>query len=405
MSAEIGVFTIEPCLDVLAGVCDNHGYGSVAQTREQIMQRIESDVYRSRLAKARNALKQRNVSALLVGPSADLTYLTEFDAHHSERMNLLIVPADGNPSLVVPSLEAPLVGDAAALVDVHTWADHDIPAALAARVLGDVSGGTIAVGNTLWSAFLLRLQGEISGAAWIEGDPVLRDLRMIKEPIEVGFLAEAARLTDIAWEEFIQSGPISGLTELQALQRLIDISTAKGLHDVHGIAGSGPNSASPHHSGNDRIIQRGDAVIFDWGGLINGYHSDVTRSVHVGEPGDEYRKVYETVKQANQAAFDAVKPGVELQEIDRAARTLITGEGYGEAFLHRVGHGLGMEIHEEPYLVEGNDLPLSPGMVFSDEPGIYLDGRFGVRIEDTVVCTEDGGRYLNNATRDLVVMD
>jgi D-alanyl-D-alanine dipeptidase len=369
------------------------------------MQQIGSDVYRNRLARTQDALKQGNITALLVGPSADLTYLTGFDAHHSERMNLLIVPAEGEPSLVVPTLEAPLVGDAAALVALHTWADHDKPASLAATVLGDSTGGTIAVGNTLWSAFLLRLQAEITGATWVEGDPVLRDLRMIKEPIEIEFLAEAARLTDIAWEEFVQSGPISGLTELQALQRLIDISTAKGLDDVHGIAGSGPNSASPHHSGNDRVIQQGDAVIFDWGGIINGYHSDVTRSVHVGEPAEEYRKVYEAVKRANLAAFEAVKPGVPLQEIDRAARTLITGEGYGEAFLHRVGHGLGMEIHEEPYLVEGNDLPLAPGMVFSDEPGIYLEGRFGVRIEDTVVCTEDGGRYLNNASRDLVVME
>lgn len=369
------------------------------------MHKIGRDDFRKRIAKAQDVLKQQNIAALLVGPSADLTYLTGFDAHHSERMNLLIVRDEGTPSLVVPTLEAPLVGEAAELVSLHTWADHDNPASLASGIIGDASGRKLAVGNSLWSAFLLRLQAEIAGATWIEGDPVLRDLRMIKEPLEVEYLAEAARLTDLSWEEFIESGPISGLTELEALQRLIDISTAKGLHDVHGISSSGPNTASPHHGGNDRVIQQGDAVIFDWGGIINGYHSDVTRSAHVGEPGDEYRKIYEIVKQANLAAFEAVKPGLPIQEIDRAARTLITGEGYGEAFLHRVGHGLGMEIHEEPYLVEGNELKLAPDMVFSDEPGIYLEGRFGVRIEDTVVCTEDGGRYLNNATRELVIME
>jgi Xaa-Pro aminopeptidase len=320
-------------------------------------------------------------------------------------MNLLVVPAAGTPSLVVPTLEATLVGEAANLVEMHTWADQDNPARLAAGILGDVAGKTLAVGNQLWSAFLLRLQEAAGGATWVEGDPVLRDLRMIKEPIEIEFLSEAARLTDEAWEEFIQAGPISGMTELQALQRLIDITTAKGLTHVHGIVGSGPHSASPHHSGNDRVIQRGDAVVFDWGGLVNGYHSDVTRSVHVGEPGEEYRTVYEIVRRANQVAFDAVAPGVPLQEIDRAARAAITEAGYGDAFIHRVGHGLGLEIHEEPYLVEGNALPLAPGMVFSDEPGIYLAGRFGVRIEDTVVCTDNGGRYLNNATRDLVVME
>jgi len=146
-------------------------------------------------------------------------------------------------------------------------------------------------------------------------------------------------------------------------------------------------------------------VIFDWGGKLNGYNSDVTRTVHVGPPSEEFRKVYQIVREANQATLDAVKPGVPLQELDRTARKLITDAGYGEAFLHRVGHGLGLEVHEEPYLVEGNDLPLEVGMTFSDEPGIYLEGKFGVRIEDTVVCTEDGGVRLNHATRDLVFMD
>lgn len=369
------------------------------------MQTITPETYRNRLAKAQDALQKAGVAALLLGPSADLTYLTGFDAHESERLNLLIVPAEGEPSLVVPTLEAPLVGDAAQLVSLHTWADHDVPAAIAAEVIGDGDGRTLAVGNRLWSAFLLRLQNAVAGATWVEGDPVMRELRMIKEPIEIEYLAEAARLTDLAWEAFITSGPISGLTELQALQRLLDISAEQGLEQPNGICGSGPNSASPHHSGGDRVIQTGDSVVFDWGGRVNGYYSDVTRTAHVGEPDDEYRKVYDLVKRANRATFEAVRPGVPLQELDRAARKLITDEGYGEAFLHRVGHGLGMEIHEEPYLVEGNKLPLAPGMVFSDEPGIYLAGRFGVRIEDTVVCTDDGGRYLNNATRDLVVME
>ncbi|HWV23344.1 MAG TPA: Xaa-Pro peptidase family protein [Thermomicrobiales bacterium] len=369
------------------------------------MQKITPDIYRNRLSKAQDALRKADIAALLLGPSADLTYLTGFDAHGSERLNLLIVPAEGEISLVVPTLEAPLVGEAADLLTLHTWADHDVPAGIAADVIGDASGKTLAVGNRLWSAFLLRLQKSVPGATWVEGDPVMRDRRMLKESIEIEFLAEAARLTDLAWEAFIKSGPISGLTELQALQRLVDISGEQGLADVHGICGSGPNSASPHHGGGDRVIEVGDSVVFDWGGIINGYHSDVTRTVHVGEPSDEYRKVYDIVKRANRAAYEVVKPGVPLQEIDRAARKVIADEGYGEAFLHRVGHGLGMEVHEEPYLVEGNALPLAPGMVFSDEPGIYLAGRFGVRIEDTVVCTDEGGRYLNDATRDLVVME
>jgi D-alanyl-D-alanine dipeptidase len=153
------------------------------------------------------------------------------------------------------------------------------------------------------------------------------------------------------------------------------------------------------------VIQTGDTVIFDWGGILEGYHSDVTRTVHIGEPNDEYRRVYDIVRQANQATLEAVKPGVACQELDRAARKVIADAGYGQYFIHRVGHGLGLDVHEEPYLVEGNTLPLQVGMVFSDEPGIYIEGDFGVRIEDSIVCSATGGQRLNEATRDLTVMN
>lgn len=365
----------------------------------------DSTVYTNRVQRAQEVLRDEGIHALLLGPSADLTWLTGVDAHLSERLNLLIVPRDGDLRMVVPGLEAPLVASVNSDVQLVTWADQDAPAALAAEAIGAASGAKLAVGNQLWSAFLLRLQAEIPDATWVEGTPVLRGLRMIKDQYEIDALAEAARLTDQAWETFIKAGPISGMTERQALQKLLDISRDQGLESPYGIIGSGPNSASPHHSGNDRVIREGDAMVFDWGGKIDGYLSDVTRSAHVGEPGDEYRRVYDIVKRANQATFEAVKPGLPLQELDRTARTLITDEGYGPYFLHRVGHGLGLEVHEEPYLVEGNTLPLQPGMTFSDEPGIYIDGRFGVRIEDTVLCTEDGGERLNNATRELIVLD
>jgi D-alanyl-D-alanine dipeptidase len=174
---------------------------------------------------------------------------------------------------------------------------------------------------------------------------------------------------------------------------------------VWGICASGPNAASPHHHTGDRVIQPGDSVIFDWGGILDGYHSDITRTVFIGAPTDEQRKVYEIVLRANQATFEAVKPGVPCEELDKAARSLITEAGYGPAFLHRVGHGLGLDVHEEPYLVGGNTMPLAVGMCFSDEPGIYLEGKFGVRIEDAMICTETGGKRLNEASREITVMD
>jgi Xaa-Pro aminopeptidase len=226
---------------------------------------------------------------------------------------------------------------------------------------------------------------------------------MIKDEREIALMAEAARLTDESWEEFLATS-ISGLTEWQVRERLLGLLAARGLEPTFCNVGSGPNGASPHQTASDRMVGAGDGVVCDWGGRLQGYHSDVTRTAHVGEPSEEFTRAYEAVLAANQAALDAVRPGVACQEIDRAARAVLTDAGYGEAFIHRTGHGLGLSIHEEPYLVEGNTLPLAEGMVFSDEPGVYFPGKFGIRIEDTVVCTADGGRRLNEATRELRVM-
>lgn len=363
---------------------------------------MNEQTYSNRLDRAQEVLKDRGIDRLLLGPSADLTYLTGIHAHHSERLNLLVLPAEGDITMVVPALEAPLIHDGSGRVDLKTWGDADNPADLAASLIGDVS--KVAVGNKLWAAFLLRLQDRVQ-AAWQEGDAVIRDLRMCKDAEEIAALDEAGRLTDEAWLLFVKSGAISGMTELQALKKLIEISENVGLTSPGGIIGSGPNSASPHHGGNDRVIEEGDGMVFDWGGTIDGYYSDVTRSAHIGQPSEEYRKVYAIVDDANQATFDVVKPGVELQELDRAARNLITDAGYGEYFVHRVGHGLGLEVHEEPYLVEGNTMPMQEGMVFSDEPGIYIPGRFGVRIEDAVVCEATGGRRLNTSTHELFILE
>lgn len=360
--------------------------------------------YNQRLDRLREHLRAEGVHLLILGPSADLFYLTGFDAHLSERLNLLAVPADGTPFLIVPVLEAPLIGDARSLAEVQTWSDHEDPYTLAARIIGGVESKEVAVGNQLWSAFLLRLQRHLPGAGWREAAPLLRSLRMVKDEFEIALMAEVSRLTDEAWEEFIDGPPLAGLTELQALKRLTDLTAKRGISKIWGICASGPNAASPHHATGTRMIGPGDAVIFDWGGQLEGYQSDVTRTVFVGEPDEEFRTVYDVVLRANQATLDAVRPSLPLQELDRTARALISDAGYGDAFIHRVGHGLGLEVHEEPYLVEGNALPLEAGMVFSDEPGVYLEGRFGIRIEDTVVCTSDGGMRLNHATRQITIM-
>jgi Xaa-Pro aminopeptidase len=360
-------------------------------------------VYTDRLQRTQQELARQEVDFLMVGPSPDLFYLIGTAGHLSERLTLLIVPREDTPVIVAAGFEVPLLARQRDLAEIHPWVDGQNPIELVAQAAGKVQGKTIAVGDDLHSAFLLRLQGTLGGARWVEGGQVLRPLRMIKDGREIELLKEAARRTDDAWIEFITQ-PIAGLTEQQALRRLLDLTYARGLEPNFGSCGSGPNSASPHHQPGDRVIAPGDAVVFDWGGILGGYHSDVTRSVHVGEPDEEYRRVYATVLAANQAALDAVRPGVPCEAIDLAARSLIEDAGYGAAFLHRVGHGLGLGVHEEPYLVAGNTLPLQAGMVFSDEPGIYLEGRFGVRIEDSVLCTDTGGERLNNAPRELTVV-
>ncbi|MCC6315930.1 MAG: aminopeptidase P family protein [Thermomicrobiales bacterium] len=347
-------------------------------------------------------MTRQNVDWLVAGPAADLRYLTGLVGHPSERMSVLLVPRGGGPIYLAPGLEAPQLANRRDLLDVVTWEETQDPATIAADLLGGDSP-TVAVDDTLWSVFLLRLQEALPGAAWSEAGALLRPLRMIKDGREIELMREAARRTDDAWLEFI-SAPIAGLTELQALRRLLDLTYARGLGPNFGSCGSGPNSASPHHSGNDRVIQPGDAVVFDWGGTLEGYNSDITRTVFVGEPPDDFRRAYAAVLAANEAALQVIRPGVPCEALDLTARAVLEDAGYGEYILHRVGHGLGLSIHEEPYLVLGNTLPLAEGMIFSDEPGIYIPGRWGIRIEDAVLCTDTGAERLNEAPRELTVV-
>ena len=362
-------------------------------------------VNRDRIARAQAEMAARGIDYLFIGPSADLFYLLGFDAHLSERMNLLVIPKEGKPTYVVPVLEAPLVQDRSELATIARWTETEQPAELVAKTVGDLTGKRIAVSEQLWSVFLLRLQKAAPGAEWEPAVDVMRALRMSKDAYEIDRMREVSRRTDEAWHEFIEGGQISGLTERQAMERLTALMTKRGIDAKFGICASGPHSASPHHHTGDRVIQTGDVIVFDWGGTLDGYHSDITRTIVVGEPTDEFRKVYDVVRRANQATLDAVKPGVACERLDEVARTMITEAGFGPQFLHRVGHGLGLDVHEEPYLVAGNKTPLAPGMIFSDEPGIYLEGKFGVRIEDSVLVTETGGERLNNATREITVMD
>jgi Xaa-Pro aminopeptidase len=364
-----------------------------------------NEVYAARMSRARSVMEEQGVDFLFVTPSSDLTYMLGYPAHASERMTLLCIPRQGEPFVVAPTLEASRLNPRREIVDVHQWEETESPSELTARLVEGAEGSAIAISDQTWSVFLLRLQAALPDATFVSGTDVLRQLRMVKDAQEIEHLRYVGKLTDDAWNAFVETCTLAGKTERQAADEIRRLLREQGLGGGGFlIVGSGPNSASPHHMTSDRLIEDGDAVVFDFGTTWEHYWSDLTRTVHVGEPSEEFRHVYDVVLEANRAARAAVRPGVPCEAIDEAARDVIEDAGYGEYFIHRVGHGLGLDGHEEPYMVSGNTLPLKPGMVFSDEPGIYIPGRFGVRIEDILVCTEDGAESFNDARRDLVVM-
>lgn len=365
---------------------------------------ITHEGYRARWQRAQAAMQRIGLSVILVGPGADLFYLLGQFGHASPRLVLLALPAEGRPSLLVPEIEAPTYATWSEQLELLTWRDGQEPLAVLRRAIPPVSVRSAGVGDRLWSVFLLRLQETYRAASWFPAGPVLRELRAVKDDEELAVLREASRRTDEVWQSF-SSQPVAGQTERQAAQRLTNLLAERGMSpSFPAIVGASENGASPHHEPGERIIQAGDALVCDFGGILDGYCSDITRTAHVGEPSAEFVAVYNLVRRAQEAAFQAVKPGVRCEEVDAAARWVIDANGYGERFIHRTGHGIGIDIHEEPYLVAGNRVVLQPGMVFSDEPGIYLPGKFGVRIEDLVVVTASGGERLNQVSRELMVM-
>jgi Xaa-Pro aminopeptidase len=361
-----------------------------------------------RLARARKEQAERGLDALLLGPSADLTYLTGYRPPALERLTLLVLPQAGEARLVVPALEAPLARDHLGDLDVQVaaWQETDDPVRLVCDTLraAGADGGRLGVGDRLWSAFLLRLQQAMPGADFTVASTVTRQLRMRKDPEEVQALARVATAIDRV---------VEGLGELRWAGRserelAADIERAiRATHDefCFAIVASGPNGASPHHVATGRIIRPGDPVVVDIGGRLDGYCSDTTRTLVVGEPPPGFAGLYALLQAAQLAGCAAVAPGVPAAAVDAACRDPIQAAGHGPNFLHRTGHGIGLEEHEDPYIVAGNDEPLEPGMAFSVEPGIYLPGRFGARIEDIVVCTDQQGRRLNTTPRDLRVVD
>jgi Xaa-Pro aminopeptidase len=367
--------------------------------------------HRERLAAAAASAAETGIDALLITPGADLRYLVGYDALPLERLTCLLVPATGPVTLVVPRLElqAALDSGAGELVTVVSHEETDDAFALAVRQVSDALGRpptTVGVADRMWAEQVLRFRAALPAAEQRIAGAVLRQLRLRKRPDEVAALRGAARAIDrvhARMGEWLRPGR----TEAEIGRDIADAIIEEGHVAVNFvIVGSGPNGASPHHHTSDRVIEPGDPVVVDIGGTMpDGYCSDCTRTYVVGHgPPADFADYYDVLLAAQRTSCDYVRPGVTSHEVDAAARDVIAAAGYGEMFIHRTGHGIGLEEHEEPYIVAGSEVVLEPGMCFSIEPGIYAAGRHGARIEDIVVVTEDGVERLDTIDRDLVVL-
>jgi Xaa-Pro aminopeptidase len=371
--------------------------------------------FAERLSSTSSALNSAGISAMLVGVGPELEWLVGYAATGLERLNLLVVDATGGATFIGPRLEegaamaAP--GLSAGSVEILSWSEGQDPLPLVADRLtaGDGRRRQFAVSDGLRSAFLLGLQGVLENADFEVASLTLAPLRGVKDDEEVALLRAAAEAADRVVAAII-SGPLVGRTEADLAKEVRERLVGEG-HDSaeFAIVASGPNSASPHHEPGARIVAAGEPLLFDIGGRRAGYCSDITRTVWVaGEdaiaPDGGFAEIHRIVERSQAAGRAAVRPGISFEAVDAAARDVIDAAGYGERFFHRLGHGIGLEVHEDPYCVSGNRELVVVGHTFSVEPGIYLEGKYGVRIEDAVVCTAVGAESLNKAPRELLVV-
>lgn len=359
-----------------------------------------------RMRRAAAAAARSGIDALLVSPGPDLFYLTGYTAVPLERLTCLALPAAGQPFLVVPELEVPAALGAGVEelgLRLVAWGETQDPYALTAAAIG--SAAVVAVDNHMWAEKTLRFAEAMPTAAQRLAGDVLAPMRARKSPAEVAELARAGAAIDAVhanMAEWLRPGRSERDVARDIAAAIIDAG-----HDRVDfvIVGSGPNGASPHQEVSDRILQPGDPVVVDIGGTTRaGYCSDETRTYCLGEPPADFLTSYQVLLTAQEAAVAAVRPGVACEEIDAVARGILADAGYGDRFIHRTGHGIGLQTHEEPYIVAGNVDPLEAGFAFSVEPGIYTPGRHGARIEDIVVCGDVGAVLMNNRPRTLQVI-
>jgi Xaa-Pro aminopeptidase len=350
--------------------------------------------FQDRIAYVRGEMEARNIDLLFLTPSTAMRYLTGYNGRMMERLSCCVIGKDFQrfvgPAFELSSLD-PKIRE---LLDCSGWADGTNPFQLLQSLIGrGQKKAAIARYSPIWVFF--GLQKILPCIEWREADEILDAMRIRKDQDEYKMLKRVQDLSCRALQSVLEHG-VRGMSEIEVGRLLIDYTEELGLATYMPIVASGPNTANPHHRPSGRVIQEGDTVLFDFGGNdpANGYQADTTRTFVVGKPPDGFEEIYAIVLKANQAAFKAARPGVTCESVDAAARSVIDAAGYGEYFTHRLGHGLGLDIHESPYLIAGNTELVQTGYCFSDEPGIYLSGRFGIRIEDALFIHEDGAERI-----------
>jgi len=368
---------------------------------------LATSVYVDRMARARAQMEAKGIDVLLLSLGLDLPYITGYNAMPLERLTMLVVPRDGEARLVVPRMEAARVTPQPGVFEIHPWGETENPVEIVAA-LAKQAGSTneVAVGDQMWARFLVELLPLLPAAHYSRAD-VVTSMRMTKDAAEIAALKAAGAAVDRIAAQ-LQAGeiPLVGRTEAEVSADLSERIIAEG-HQVtnFAIVAAGANAASPHHSASDRVIRKDEILLTDFGGTMNGYCSDITRCVYLGTPPAEIADAYAVLHEAQRAAAAAGTVGTPCEEVDRVARRIITDAGFGEYFFHRTGHGIGLDAHEDPYIVEGNGLPLAAGHAYSVEPGIYVEGKWGMRLEDIIVATDDGPVPMNLANHELVSID
>ena len=367
--------------------------------------RNDEQIFAERLERARQAMRAQGVDVALLSLGLDMPYLTGYNAMPLERLTMLVLPANGDAVMVIPRLEAPRVKPMPNVFSLLPWNETDDPVAITAELVRSAapSSRVVAVGDQMWARFLVDLMPLLPNTQYRRSVDVIGSLRMRKDSAEIDALRAAGSAVDIIAGD-LQAGRIAlvGRTEAQVSADLSARIIAQG-HDVvnFAIVAAGENAASPHHHPGSRVIQPNEIVLCDFGGTMNGYCSDITRCVYTGEPSSEVAEAYAVLFEAEAAAVRAATVGTPCEEVDAVARRVITAAGFGEYFIHRTGHGIGLDAHEDPYIVSGNSLALEAGHAFSIEPGIYMPGKWGMRLEDIVVATVDGPDSMNHADHHL----